>query len=215
MATANGSVRLAILENRVPVRENLAWAFAQAGILVACQTASPEVFLGEISRTQSAIAIVQFHVCGKDTPRLLQNALVIRPGLKSIVLTFDATAKEAEQCMRAGAFGCVARVICPFELVGMVRAATYQEQTISLPSCSIPLVAVASTLLDALSAREYQVLQYIAVGADNLKISAHLEISERTVKAHVHAIYQKLGFENRTQLALFALKRGIPPVEEV
>ncbi len=215
MANANGSVGLVILENRVPVRENLAWAFAQAGILVACQTASPEVFLGEISRTQPAIAIVQFHVCGKDTPRLLKSALLIQPGLKSIVLTFDTTARETEQCMNAGAFGCVARVVCPFELVGMVRAATFQKQTIPMESCHLPLVAVASTLSEMLSVREFEVLQYIAVGADNLKISAHLDISERTVKAHVHAIYQKLGFENRTQLALFALKRGIPPVEEV
>jgi DNA-binding NarL/FixJ family response regulator len=186
----------------------------------------PMVLQHTLHRTVSAGQVFRGHVflgeangkrqwLGWPGGHSLQNALLLQPGLKSIVLTFDATAKEAEQCMKAGAFGCVARVICPFELVGMVRAATYQEQTISIPSCSIPLVAVASTLLEVLSAREFQVLQYIAVGADNLKISAHLEISERTVKAHVHAIYQKLGFENRTQLALFALKRGIPPVEEV
>src|SRR5260370_3357221 len=215
MATANGSVGLAILENRLQTREGLAWAFAQAGILVACQTASPDVFLAEGSRTQPAISIVQYHVCGKDTPRLLKDALLVQPELKSIVLAFRVAAKETGPCIKAGAFGCVARVVCPFELVGMVRAATFQKQTIPMESCHLPLVSVASTLSEMLSLLEFEVLQYITVGAANLKISAHLDISERTVKAHVHPIYQKLGFGNPTRLALFALKRGIPPLEEV
>jgi DNA-binding NarL/FixJ family response regulator len=51
----------------------------------------------------------------------------------------------------------------------------------------------------------------VAGGADNLKIAAHLQIAERTVKSHVTQLYRKLGAENRTQLALRACHLGVRP----
>ena len=65
-----------------------------------------------------------------------------------------------------------------------------------------------------LSARERQVLTYLSAGADNLKISICLKISERTVKAHVSSLYRKLGQENRTQLALLARQLGVRPAAD-
>ena len=62
--------------------------------------------------------------------------------------------------------------------------------------------------LAALSTREREVLRYVALGADNLKIAAVLGITERTVKAHVTAIFGKLKLENRTQAARFAWTIG-------
>jgi len=53
------------------------------------------------------------------------------------------------------------------------------------------------------------VLELIAAGVDNLKIAAILEIAERTVKAHVQAIYRKTRMENRAQLVVLALRHGV------
>jgi DNA-binding NarL/FixJ family response regulator len=66
-------------------------------------------------------------------------------------------------------------------------------------------------VLSALTQREREVLAYVAGGADNLKIAAHLQIAERTVKSHVTQLYRKLGAENRTQLALRACHLGVRP----
>jgi two-component system, NarL family, nitrate/nitrite response regulator NarL len=63
--------------------------------------------------------------------------------------------------------------------------------------------------LSRLSLREREVLLHVASGADNLKIAAVLGITERTVKAHVSALYRKLNLENRTELALLAVQRGL------
>jgi DNA-binding NarL/FixJ family response regulator len=60
----------------------------------------------------------------------------------------------------------------------------------------------------ALSEREREVLGHVAAGADNLKIAALLGITERTVKAHVSAVYRKLGADNRVELAMAGLKLG-------
>jgi two-component system nitrate/nitrite response regulator NarL len=61
----------------------------------------------------------------------------------------------------------------------------------------------------AVTDREREVLDVLACGSDNLKIAAILGISERTVKAHITHLFEKLGVENRTELALLACDAGM------
>jgi DNA-binding NarL/FixJ family response regulator len=64
-----------------------------------------------------------------------------------------------------------------------------------------------------LTPRQRDVLGYLSTGSDNLKIAAHLGISERAVKAHVSALLSVFSAENRTELAVLACRAGIrPPV---
>lgn len=56
--------------------------------------------------------------------------------------------------------------------------------------------------LDALTPSQFKVLHLIAAGHANKEIAQRLHISEKTVKAHVTAIFAKLGVKNRTQAAL-------------
>jgi DNA-binding NarL/FixJ family response regulator len=55
-----------------------------------------------------------------------------------------------------------------------------------------------------LSARELQVAQAVAEGRSNKEVADLLSISERTVKAHLGAVFEKLGIRDRLQLVLFA-----------
>ena len=208
----SAAVRLGILENRLALRESLVWAFERSAFSVVSQTGDPEAFLRAIRRTHPAVVIVEVFVRGDETPRLIEEALRIQPGLKMIVVTSGAAGKLRQLCMEAGAISCVDRLTCPFELVGMVQAVSSSlTKGPSQPFTYSSAEGKSASLSDLLSRRQMEVLQYIAVGADNLKIAAHLAIAERTVKSHVHAIYQRLGIENRTQLALFAVRQGISP----
>ncbi|HEX8700344.1 MAG TPA: response regulator transcription factor [Myxococcaceae bacterium] len=64
-----------------------------------------------------------------------------------------------------------------------------------------------------LTPRQREVLGYLSTGSDNLKIAAHLGISERAVKAHVSALLSVFSAENRTELAVLACRAGVrPPV---
>ena len=53
-----------------------------------------------------------------------------------------------------------------------------------------------------LTEREWQTAQWVAQGLSNKEVARHLEITERTVKAHLSAIFSKLGLRDRLQLAL-------------
>ena len=66
---------------------------------------------------------------------------------------------------------------------------------------------------DSLTGRELQVLRLVARGASNLQIADELVISVNTVKSHLKNILSKLQLENRTQVAAYALEKGLvrPP----
>ena len=63
--------------------------------------------------------------------------------------------------------------------------------------------------LNALSQREIEVAQHVGNGASNKEIARSLHITERTVKAHLSAIFQKIGVRDRLQLAIFM--RSVSP----
>ena len=63
--------------------------------------------------------------------------------------------------------------------------------------------------LAGLSPREREILPMVAEGLDNKEIGKKLFISEKTVKNHLTSIFQKLGVEDRTQAALYAVKHKL------
>lgn len=65
-----------------------------------------------------------------------------------------------------------------------------------------------------LSGREMEVLIYLTKGLSNKEIAIALGISHQTIKNHVTAILHKLGVEDRTQAAVYALRRGWVRIEK-
>jgi DNA-binding NarL/FixJ family response regulator len=66
----------------------------------------------------------------------------------------------------------------------------------------------ADVRLDRVTPRERQIVDLLSAGASNKEIAKRLNVTERTVKAHLTAIFRKLGLSGRLQLALFALEHG-------
>jgi pimeloyl-ACP methyl ester carboxylesterase/DNA-binding CsgD family transcriptional regulator len=60
-----------------------------------------------------------------------------------------------------------------------------------------------------LTRREREILDHIARGQDNLQIAAHLDVSEKTVRNHITAIFAKIGVENRGQAIVQAREAGL------
>lgn len=73
--------------------------------------------------------------------------------------------------------------------------------------------AAAEDRFNDLSAREKDVLRLIAKGLTNQEIAQRLFISPHTVKNHVSHIYQKIGMDDRTKVALWAIRTGIVPLD--
>lgn len=88
-------------------------------------------------------------------------------------------------------------------LVGSTNAALAAQQAVS--KAQAPVAAAASAVPNAwslLSAREVQVARAVSAGRSNKEVADKMFISERTVKAHLGAIFEKLGVRDRLQLVL-------------
>ena len=87
------------------------------------------------------------------------------------------------------------------------------------PDGSNPPVAHADNYQRAkmkpLTSRERQIALLVCTGLSNKQIAQRLDVTEGTVKVHLHNIYVKLAIRNRTMLALLALKLGVtaPTIE--
>jgi len=68
---------------------------------------------------------------------------------------------------------------------------------------------------DGLTPRERQVLEHIARGRSNQEIARALHVSVETVKSHVSHILTKLGLDDRTQAAIYALQRGLVVTDDL
>ncbi len=125
------------------------------------------------------------------------------------------TAYEADddvfRAIRGGARGYLLKGSPAAEIAKAVRQVHAGESYLS-PRIAAKLVEGVTRprgRTGLLSARERGVLRLVAAGQSNRQIAAALSISERTVKFHVTAIFNKLGADNRAQAVAVAAERGL------
>ena len=138
------------------------------------------------------------------------------PQARVIILTSFGEDDQIIPAIRAGAQGYLLKDIPPRDLIQAVRDA-YAGKTQLHPDVARKLMAAVATPAAAaprppetdLTERELEVLRLIAQGLNNHEIAQKLTISEKTVKTHVSNILGKLHVEDRTQAAIYALKKGL------
>jgi DNA-binding NarL/FixJ family response regulator len=73
---------------------------------------------------------------------------------------------------------------------------------------------VQARRLEFLSKREEEVFQLVACGLSNKQLALQLGVTVTTVKSHVSALLAKLGLSSRTQIALYAAREGLMPIDD-
>jgi NarL family two-component system response regulator LiaR len=141
-----------------------------------------------------------------------------RPDARILVVTSFADDANVFPAIKAGAAGYLLKDSSPHDLLNAIRdvyngrsslhpiIARKVIQELNRPS-DLPLTE------EPLTARELEILRYIAQGMTNQEIGDELVLSERTVRTHVSHILSKLHLANRTQAALYALREGYASLE--
>jgi DNA-binding NarL/FixJ family response regulator len=130
------------------------------------------------------------------------------PGVNVVLLTAFSDRKRILDAIDAGAVGYLLKDVEPDELVRGLEAAARGESPLS-PKAAQALVTARGGRGEEpqLTPREHEVLSLVAEGLPNKLIARRLEISEKTVKAHLTSIFQRIGVTDRTQAALWAQRR--------
>ncbi len=140
-----------------------------------------------------------------------------QPDTEVIALTSVLEDDKVAEAIRAGAIGYLLKDTEADALCTAIKAAAAGQVQLS-PSVAARLLRRPSPeaktpptlpLHEPLTEREIEVLRLLAAGESNKDIAAALVITEKTVKAHVSHILNKLGVASRTQAALYAVQSGI------
>jgi NarL family two-component system response regulator LiaR len=138
------------------------------------------------------------------------------PGVEVVALTSVLEDTSVTGAVRAGAIGYLLKDTDSEELGRAIRAAA-EGRVYLAPEAAERLMREvrASESPEALTGRETEVLKLLARGKANKQIASALDVSEKTVKAHVSAVLMKLGVQSRTQAALHAVKAGLVSLDEL
>lgn len=123
-----------------------------------------------------------------------------------VVLTSFGDESRILDALNAGAHGYLLKHVEPDDLLNAVRAAKAGDAPLD-PRAGRVLLESRRTPVprqDELTERELDVLRLVAEGMANKQIARKLGISERTVKAHLTSVFQRLGVSDRVQAALWA-----------
>ena len=207
-------VRVMIVDDHAVVREGLKTyldALGEFEIVGEAATGAEALTAAAAVRPQVILMDLVMPVMdGIEATRRLHESL---PECKVIVLTSFTDDDKLFPALRAGAVAYLLKDVGPAELAETIRAAARGETRLNADVTKRLVAGLAGGAEkrpeDLLTEREMDVLRCLARGRSNKQIGADLFISEKTVKTHVGSILDKLGLADRTQAALYAVKRGV------
>jgi two-component system, NarL family, response regulator DegU len=170
------------------------------------------------------LALVDVRMPDLDGLELLRSIKAEWPDIPVVMLSTYENAPYVKRALSDGAAGYLLKDATPEDLSQAINVAMTGSGNVLSPRVIANLFEdqEASRGRDnghgvrrseySLTTRENDILALLAEGRSNREIAQALYLSEKTVKAHLAAIFRKLGVTNRTQAAMMAVQMGVGPV---
>ena len=194
------------------------------GLEILINSQSDMILIGQAANGNEAVMLIKESkpdVVVMDLKMPVKNGLsaieeIKKSGLEIpiLVLTSFPDDEMVISAIQLGANGVMLKDSPPEQLLNSIRDVVHGQSPLH-PSVAHKLMlkiqqsAALATVNTLLTVREIDVLKCMAQGLSNREIALKLAITTRTVTTHVRNILDKLGLENRTKAALYAVERGI------
>ena len=190
---------------------------------VVTDTDNGEDALELVRQHQPDVVVMDVNLPGMNGQQVTREIVTEKLPTRVILLTAYDDVEQTIHSMKSGAAAYCAKHVKPESLVGIVRQVALGKFVIGTEvfdksglnrwlelrtEGAVRPYSDPGEPFHPLSKREMEVLSYLTKGMSNKEIANLLGISHQTVKNHVTSILRKLGVEDRTQAAVFALRRG-------
>jgi len=171
-----------------------------------------------VHRTQPDVVLMDIRMPVLDGIAATRELLAAGTQSRVLMLTTYDLDSYVYRALKAGASGFLLKATPPDVLVAGIEAVAKGESLLA-PSLTRRLIEEhvrrpppldeAPEQLRALTERELEVFEQIALGLSNVEIATRLVVTEATVKTHVNRILSKLAMRSRVQLVVFAYETGL------
>jgi len=200
-------IRVLVADDHAVVRRGLATLLATANDLELVGMASGGGEAVHLAIGLGAEVVVMDLVMPEvDGVAAIKELVSRAPSCRVLVLTAFSDQSRVSDALRAGADGYLLKDAEPEDILGGIREVARGGSPLD-PAAGRILLNTSrsrSRAAELLTAREREVLILLETGLHNRQIARKLAITERTVKSHLHSIFQRLGVTHRTEAALWA-----------
>jgi DNA-binding NarL/FixJ family response regulator len=212
------AIRILIADDHRLFRQGLRQICEQkGGFVVVGEAENGQEAVTLARRLQPDVVVMDVRMPHLDGVQATSFITTEQPEVRVIVLTMHREDHHIFEAIRAGARGYLLKDVDAEELLAAIRAVHRGEALVD------PLMAAkvldefrrlsdphltGQEAVEQLTEAEMEVLRLVAQGMDNREIAEQVHLSPSTVANRLRDIYQKLHVNNRTQAALYALRRG-------
>jgi DNA-binding NarL/FixJ family response regulator len=213
MDVAGGKIRILLADDHAVLREATAELVEhQPDMTVVGQAGTGEETIARARQLRPNVVVMDIAMPRLDGLEATRRILAECPETRVLVLSAHEDAAYVIPLLEAGAVGYLPKTVGLNELLDAIRAASRGESVLPPSIASVVvrhLRGVTDPALDSdLTGREMEVLRLVAQGLSNHQIARQLDLSVRTVEAHLTHVYHKLDVHSRTEAALLAQRRG-------
>jgi DNA-binding NarL/FixJ family response regulator len=204
-------IRVVIVDDHVVVRAGLTQLLATTDdIEVVGEADDGSLALSKVAELMPDVVLMDLSMPGLDGVEATRAVKKAYPEVHVVVLTSFGDQARIMAALEAGADGYLLKHADPEQIIAAMRSAIAGGAPLDPKVARVLLTARASGTGGgsasgvSMTDRERQVLLLVSDGLANKQVARRLGISERTVKAHLTNIFQRLGVRDRTQAALWA-----------
>ncbi len=207
-----GVIRIVVCDDHGVVRAGLEQLLGTfEGIEVVASAGGGEEALAAIAQHAPDVLLMDLEMPEPDGIQVTRRLRESGSEIPIVILTSFSDRPRILAALDAGAIGYLLKDATPEELESGLRAAARGESPLHPRAASALLAGGVrpATPAGGLSSRERQVLALVVEGLPNKLIARRLDISEKTVKAHLTSVFRTIGVDDRTQAAMWATRNGI------
>jgi len=208
------TIKLLIVDDHEVVRSGLKSMLAQSDIKIVAEASGGEAAVQLATKQKIDVVLMDVRMPDGDGISALGRIKMEKPDLPILLFSNYDNPTYVARSVALGASGYLLKSISQDKLTEAIRMAARGESIWTREELRRVTGALATPRLTAdvevpLTQRESDVLNQLAFGLTNKEIAQALNISYETVKEHVQHILRKIGVTDRTQAAVWAVRKGL------